>query len=101
MCGEALLGGLADLAEVDGIGGDAFLLNEFFDLRVEASVSNWVGGKSVGIYHAYKIQRLCGPLAHERTSHGRDALARREVAIVAVDQEIRHDREGMRRRVIE
>ena len=30
--GEALLGGLADLADVDFIGGDAFFFNELLDL---------------------------------------------------------------------
>jgi len=40
---EALLGGLADLAEVDGVGGNAFFFDELLDLLVWRV--SWIGPK--------------------------------------------------------
>lgn len=60
---EALLGGATQLLLVDGIGRDAFFLDELL----------------------YQVEGFFGAFADERPGHGRDSLRCWDVAIVAVD----------------
>lgn len=92
---EPLFDARSDLLVVHGVGGNAFFFHELFDLEAHPQSANAIGIQYSSCSHlqwtAYNIKGPLCTLADKRPGNDRNSGGGRDVAILTVNEERRHN----------